>query len=279
MAPFIGFWIFGCWAKYRSFNSSLKFSGSIFCTLILIAKGWCVIRSELLPIERKTLTLTMIAFLIAQIFETLQWGYYYFVEQFFYVITFIAVLRMIFASVAHNTRALKIQLRFVHDALMDPRSTPLYEKFTMLKTFQSSMVAYVIVYVLIHLIQIFFLAKYVWIEYMLLEILDAFLIGTIGWVFRLRDFRAYLELSSNSATESEESEDRQHGDNRDFEVDPTNQTPGSPPVIIVIQNPTDDTPDNHFTNPSMVMATVVGKDGTNSLKMEEQSILNEKDDD
>jgi len=253
----------------------LCFKGAFFCTLILIAKGWCVIRSELIPMERKALIFTMVAFLIAQIFETLQWGYYYFVEQFFNVITFIAVLRMIFASVAYNTRALKIQLRFVHDAQIDPRPTPLYEKYVMLKTFQSSMVAYVIMYVLIHLIQIFFLAKYVWIEYMLLEILDVFLICIIGWVFRLRDFRAYLEVSGNSATESEESEEV----DGDFEVEAASQTPGSPPVIIVIQNPTDDTPDNHFTNPSMVMATVVGKDGEKAIKMEEMSLLKDKDED
>ena len=49
------------------YSALLLWKGTFFTTLILISKGWCVIRSELAVMEKRAIAVTIVAYLLAML--------------------------------------------------------------------------------------------------------------------------------------------------------------------------------------------------------------------
>eukprot|EP00163_Fabomonas_tropica_P034058 TRINITY_DN928_c0_g1_i1.p1 TRINITY_DN928_c0_g1~~TRINITY_DN928_c0_g1_i1.p1 ORF type:complete len:549 (+),score=40.32 TRINITY_DN928_c0_g1_i1:532-2178(+) len=221
-----------------------------FLVLLLVAKGWCIMRSELAPVEKKLLAMAISFIAITSFFTTYVGGYVLLAL----LMVYIGVVWFIFTSISVNTKALKVQLGLIREAGFDPESTPAHDKMQMFQTFQTCMIVYVILDVLNFFIGSFWLNRMPWIEMTITNALELFLYLAVCWTFRLRDFSPYFSRVPELVLGDEETmfngvAEGEGGELRSWSWERGDPLPGAPPnllnpfqqpqprPVVVVQNP------------------------------------------
>eukprot|EP01156_Anaeramoeba_ignava_P015311 Anaeramoba_ignava/a612671_13.p1 GENE.a612671_13~~a612671_13.p1 ORF type:complete len:449 (+),score=117.78 a612671_13:72-1349(+) len=164
-----------------------------FGTIILIAKGWCITREKLRNQEKTNIILLLffLVFLI-QLFDVITSTWIWLIVILLFIVYFL-ILRLIFKATADNKNQLKVQMIFVRNHNIDPRTTPHFRKYQLFKQFHWFFSVFVVWQIICFVIGILFLIFYPWLVVLLLQIADFVLLAGITFIFRLKTFHPLFE--------------------------------------------------------------------------------------
>jgi len=223
------------WTTYFVVFYALMFSSQtyLFLLLMLISKGWYIIRTQLYDPEKKTIAVTALA-LSASIlaYHLLDDGYYLIAL----IVMYVVCIKFIFANLATTLGALQSQYSvLVSESAVDPDNNPVNSKFKLLQNFQGICVAFVFLNGMTVVVIIFLLENMPWVETMIKETLELLLFVGIGYLFRLRNFQVHSPRDASD--ESSEDFTFTETEMRNIFAVDKSKANSSLPAVFIVQNP------------------------------------------
>merc|ERR1711959_383085 len=174
------------WLAVWYYLAFAMFKGALFTILLVVAKGWMIMRPMLDPSDRRTLMLTVCWLMVAMFTYQLFSGLFLFAL----ILVYVVVLRIIFANISHHARVLRVQHTMLSNSNPgSPAIQGVKNKLLLFKGFQVMMVGYVVTQVVLRILSAFLTTQengywiYVVIEESMDWVLFAIVVGTLR--FRL----------------------------------------------------------------------------------------------
>eukprot|EP00850_Spirogloea_muscicola_P013997 SM000098S25077 [mRNA] locus=s98:64646:67548:- [translate_table: standard] len=251
------------WIAFGVFVSRIFFETAAFVCFLLIAHGYCVTHEQLSLADRRN-----IAGLASLLYLTLT-GYKASVPQFavLVLVIYCVLLGVIFQHAARNAALLREQLQQLEADGIAAMHAAVHTKYCMFRRFQAALVVMVMMEIVMHANAETATMQY-WVRLLAREWAEIAVFAYIGWTFRSRQPSPFYSMIPAAAPpaqrflppihkivpvattvgaaarllqELKESEYRSM-EYRDWHIGipvlPDHCTVSSPPVLIVIQNPT-----------------------------------------
>mmetsp|Transcript_5800 Transcript_5800/g.9210 ORF Transcript_5800/g.9210 Transcript_5800/m.9210 type:complete len:437 (+) Transcript_5800:896-2206(+) len=189
------------WLQILWYLSMSMFSALQFGALMVLAKGWSIVRWDLTLSERRTLLVCVLSLFIATFTFRIQEGLFLFIWGLAYII----ILRLIFSNIAYNHQAILTQQSFLGSIDRDDYE---YWRLAVIagiyKSFRVSMALYLILKVLVYIVSWFvYTYETAWVYRTITELIEWGLCVSIGYLFRSRGVPG-IEEEDNQNNEQEE---------------------------------------------------------------------------
>jgi len=172
------------WMRVGWYLTSSLFKGLQFGALMILAKGWCIVRPDIPLTDRRTMILCVF-WLIATTFTfQLLGGLFLFI----WIVIYIVILRLLFSNIAYNHQMVLTQ-QSMHLAMnqIDSELRRLQVIAHMYKAFRVCMASYLIAQVMLYVVQTFLLsAQTQWLFTATSQTADWLLCLWVGFLFRSR---------------------------------------------------------------------------------------------
>ena len=186
--------------------------------LLLMSKGWQITRPNLHIQEFRNVRALMVMYAAS-------WGVYYlslemetmnagndeesgirvaFVGLVVLTTMFLIILYTIWFSVSQQLVVLSYQLNLIRAYNVNPRTTPIWIKFEMMRIFRQAFALYLLLNAMADVMMASHQRSSPWIPVMADEILEFFVVASIGWTFRARDFSPYFARVRRASLRSQE---------------------------------------------------------------------------
>jgi len=109
------------WETVLYYATSVVFEGVLFTILLLISKGWGITRPNIIGVENRAITVTVVALILSFLCYKLLEGTYLFALLAMYII----ILKFIFSNITYNSNALKSQLFLIRQQRSQNRTRAL----------------------------------------------------------------------------------------------------------------------------------------------------------
>lgn len=185
--------------------------------LLLMSKGWQITRRTLHVQERRNIRGLMFMYAAS-------WGVYYlsleveagnsgndeesgvrvaFIGLVVLTTMFLIILYTIWFSVSQQLVVLSYQLNLIRAYNVNPRTTPIWIKFEMLRVFRQAFAFYLLLNAAADIMMASHQRSSPWVPVMCDEILEFLVVALIGWTFRAQDFSPYFERVRRASLQAE----------------------------------------------------------------------------
>jgi len=154
---------------------------AFFCSLLLIAKGWRITRTNLPSSEIRTISLALVLLLSTLLFFSFYNDGYYFLSL---MIMYFFMLPRIFTSITRNARGLEAQLLIFSQAnSLNADLSPIRQKLKLFKSLRTAVVLYLISILLVNAMRIVMIWYLEWFNYILNESVVLLMVCFISYIF------------------------------------------------------------------------------------------------
>lgn len=161
-------------------------TGVLFGCLVCISKGYGITKGSLRD-ARRVWVLVVLLMIATGVYESFG-GFL----LFFLVITYILVLRFVFAAIVENLSMLASQLALLRSVELRMAQFPVQLKMRMFKKFQLTMIVFLAVHVIFQLWATIFLRSTPWVEAAMDQTIYLLTVSAVYLTFRMRPFVPFV---------------------------------------------------------------------------------------
>lgn len=186
------------WLKYQEkydFNRGMQavmiifrlfFEISLYFVILLVAKGWCIMRRSVKFVELIVALTSTICYLVFQtIIDYVSLGNWAILVMFLELAAMIVYAREMIVAINRGQFQTYAHLLALSNAGIDPETTPIWQKWTMFQRLQYIIMTYLIL-VLARMCALYFAEDILWLNSFLEDIADITALIALAIIYRLR---------------------------------------------------------------------------------------------
>ena len=171
-------------------------NAAYYALLFLYAKGWCISVVDLYQQDLRLFGATSFVLAATTAFDAYYHGGYLFIV----IIVYVVLGRLLFTSVAENISTIRAQLWSIHQADIDPLTTPVHAKLLLFATLQKGLIYFIISLVALSIANVFFLSHYAWVSAAITQGAQLAFFIVMFYALRLRNFSRYESTPPQSSS-------------------------------------------------------------------------------